>query len=125
MKKILKCLLLCVVLFSLSACSGGGYNSEKCAQLMDKIEKKEQFSESDYNEMIGQLGALCETLQQKDKELGDDKAKALEFASSEEGKNLFTYTLGFAMFLEQNKQELSPSNVKKLAELEKKIKDLD
>lgn len=111
----------------LSACGGGvsgGYNQEKCEALKQKIENNQEMTEADYNVMIDQLGDLVKYLDKKNKEMGDDKEKAKEFGESAEAKQMLEYTLGFAMYLEQHKNDLSSSNLKKMVDLQEEMKKL-
>ena len=119
-------MIVAVTLMALGACAGGseGYDKEKCEELQQKIENKQEMTEADYNVMIDQLGALVKYIEKKDKEIGDDKEKAQEFGKSEESAKLFEYTIGFALYLEQHKNDLSSSNLKKMSKLEKEMKNL-
>lgn len=124
MKKILISLAsICLML--LVACSGSStsYNPETCAKIKTMVEENKELSESDYNQMIDQMVAACKLLSEKSKSLDADPQAAREFMTSDEGRDLLDYSMGFAIYLETNKAKLPEGCLKKLdeakAELEK------
>lgn len=124
--RLIKVSLFAAVLFLLAACGGnGGYSPEKCTELKSKIEKKETLTESDYNEMIDQASSMVKILEAKYKEIGDDKEKSREYFRSEEGKEILTNTLGFVIYLDAHKSELTEGNVKKLSNLQDQLKEMN
>ncbi|MDE6255239.1 MAG: hypothetical protein K2M39_03495 [Muribaculaceae bacterium] len=111
-------------IFILSACSGGGsYSSEKCAQLQEKVDGKQELTEDDYSEMINQLEGIVKILKEKDKEIGDDKEKKNEFSKSKEAKELVGYFFGFGFYLDGHGDQLSNSNKRKLNKIIEEYKD--
>lgn len=111
-------------IFILSACSGGGsYSPEKCAQLQEKVDGKQELTEDDYSEMINQLEGIVKILKEKDKEIGDDKEKKNEFSKSKEAKELVGYFFGFGFYLDGHGDQLSNSNKRKLNKIIEEYKD--
>ena len=116
-RKILNCFLMTAAILILAACSGvGNYNPQKCAALQEKIDNKQELSESEYGEMIDQLGGMINFMKEKEKEIGEDKEGGSKefFTKSEEGKQLGKYFLYFGMYLDSHADQLSNSNKRKL-----------
>lgn len=122
--KIVKTLLLVVAVVCFCACGGSSYNPKTSEKLFEKIHSGEKLTDADYSEMIDQLGAGCKIMIEKQKEIGDDKAKAEEFANDKENRDMVTSIMGFAFYLDAHKGELSPDNLKKFEKLEKELSDL-
>lgn len=124
--KLMKVLAVALLFIGLTACSGGSsFNPEKCKQLEEKMHSGDKLTESDYNEMIDQMGGAIEVLSAKEKEIGEDKDKQSEFVKTDEAKQLMTAVLGFGFYLDSHKSELTPGNLKKLEALQKRFKELD
>lgn len=113
--KLLKILCIALCLTGMAACSGSSsYSPEKCTQLSEKIKSGDTLSEKDYSEIVDQFAAATELFVKKQQEFGDDKAKMSEYLSSDEGKQLVGNVLGFGIYLDQNADKLSASDVKKM-----------
>lgn len=113
--KLLKILCIALCLAGMAACSGSAsYSPEKCDQLSEKIKSGATLSENDYSEIVDQFAAATELFVKKQQEFGDDKAKMTEYLSSDEGKQLVGNVLGFGIYLDQNADKLSASDVKKM-----------
>lgn len=113
--KLLKILCIALCLTGMAACSGSAsYSPEKCTQLSEKIKSGDTLSEKDYSEIVDQFAAATELFVKKQQEFGDDKAKMSEYLSSDEGKQLVGNVLGFGIYLDQNADKLSASDVKKM-----------
>lgn len=124
--KYLQFVLVAVMMFAMSACSGSkSYSPEKCQQLSELAKSGTELTSSDYNEMIDQLVAVAKILDEKKTEIGDDKAKLMEFMTSEEGGQLMEYAIGFAMYLEQHQKDLSADNLKKMVEAKEELEMLN
>ncbi len=124
--KLIKGFLLSAMLFVLAACGGNAsYSPEKCAELKAKIESKQTFSESDYDEMLDQMNAMLKVYEEKQKSFGDDAEKQKEFAQSVEGKEIASNFLGFIFYLDSHKEDLKPGNLKKLMELQQQLEKMN
>lgn len=124
--KYLSTLFIAVAIFCLTACSGSGsssYNPKKCAELKEKIEKNEELSQSDYSEMIDQMGAATFELDKKEKEIGNDKEKKDKFLE-DGGKEMAEYAIGFGIYISQHAADLNADNSKKMIELGEEMKKM-
>lgn len=125
MKKVIIS-LASMFMMLLVACSGSSsYNPETCSKLETMAREKQELTESDYNQMIDQMVAACKILAEKKTQIGDDKDAMREFRNSEEGKQLLTYSLGFAFYLESEKNNLPEGSLKKLAEAKTELEKLN
>lgn len=124
--KYLKLFFMAAMIFGLSACSGStSYSPEKCKALSEKIKSGDELTESDYNEIIDQFGAAAKVMAEKQQAIGDDKDAKKEFQNSEEAKQLFETVLGFGIYLEAHRKDLTPANAKRLEKVSEEIKALD
>ncbi|MBD5369822.1 MAG: hypothetical protein HDR80_01575 [Bacteroides sp.] len=124
MKNLIKILCIACVAF-LAACSGGAsYSPEKCQALVEKIKSHDQLTESDYNEMIDQFGALVSWMADEKKKAAGDDAVMKEALSSEEGKQKSEYIVYFGLELSEAKENLSASNVARLAKYMKEMNEV-
>ena len=124
--KFLKSMLIVAALVCLAACSGSSsYNPKVCKELQEKIEAHQDLTEADYSTMIDQLGAAAKELHAKKEAIGNDKEKTMEWAETEEAKDLLGYTFGFSLYLAQHKSDLSESNIKALEKVGEEMKKLD
>lgn len=124
--KYLKLLFMAAMIFGLSACSGSSsYSPEKCKALAEKIKNHEELTESDYNEMIGQLGAVVKALDDKRQAIAGNEEAEKEFKNSEEAKEMLGTVLGFGIYLSAHEKDLTPDNQKRLEQVSKEIKELD
>lgn len=122
----MKFFAVALMFIGLTACSGSSsFSPEKCQQLEEKIKANEELTESDYNEMIDQMGAAIEVLAEKDDQWKDDEQKQKEFIKSEEGKQVVGAIIGFGLYLDSHSKDLTPAHAKKLQALEKRFKELD
>lgn len=118
MRKLFRYLFLGAIIFIMASCAektDSAYNPQKCEELMAKIGNKEELSEADYNEMIDQLVAGIQVIDEKKKEIGEEnKEKQKEFILKKENQKMVENILGFVFYLESHKKDLSSENVEKL-----------
>lgn len=124
--KYLSSLFIGLLLVCFAACSGGSssYNADKCKALKEKIEKNEELSQSDYSVMIDQMAAATLEISKKEKEIGDDKEKKEKFLNDEGGKEMAEYAVGFGIYISQHAKDLDADNIKKMLDLDQKMKEL-
>lgn len=125
-KKFFNLTTAILLVFMIGACSGGsGFNKSTCEELQNKITNHEELSDSEISSMIDQMYDCAKEIKKITDPAKDDPEKMMELKSNEEIQELGAYILGFGFYLESHAKDLSPDNVKKLMEMEKKIKELD
>ncbi len=124
--KYLKLLFVAAMIFGLSACAGSaGYSPEKCKALSEKVKSGEELTESDYNEMIDQLGAAVKVMKDNQEKYAGDKEAEAKYQDSDEAKDLVSTVLGFGIYLSTHKKDLTPANQKHLEEVSEQLKSLN
>ncbi len=125
-KKVFVALLCSVSLFVMGACSGSSssYSASKCEQLSEKAKSGEKLTEADYNEMIDQMVAGAKEIKRLSDEANGDPEKEKAFKSDPENRKMAEYVMGFGFFLSKESKNLSPDNIKKLAEAGEEMKEI-
>lgn len=122
-------LALLVLIFLATACSSdvvdrASYDSDVCEELAVKIERRDSITQSEYQQMIGQNGAILRYLIEKSREIADepqgDRTNSWrDLLADPEYMERFSYmfTLGSALYQADADGRLDKSN----SELYKKL----
>ena len=122
-------LALLVLIFLATACSSdvvdsASYDSDVCEELAVKIERRDSITQSEYQQMIGQNGAILRYLIEKSREIADepqgDRTNSWrDLLADPEYMERFSYmfTLGSALYQADAGGRLDKSN----SELYKKL----
>lgn len=126
MKIAFRIFFITAIMCVMAACSNESspYNPGKSERLKAMIESKENLSEGDYNEMIDQILGGIQVINDKNKEIGDNQNKKREFLMKDKNQKMVENILEFTFYLEQHRDELSPSTEKRMLEAQKELMKL-
>ena len=122
--KVLNLFVAAVMMLSLAACSGGGYSAEKCEQLKEKVQNREELSEGDYDDMIDQVVACAKAVKEKADAAKGNQEMEDQLRNDKEFTDMMGYALTFGFYLQSHQKDLSDSNLKKLEAAEADIRSL-
>lgn len=122
--KIFRTLLMAIAVLALASCASQSYDKATCEALQTKIAAQEELSQDDYSNMMDQIVAIGKEVEKKQKEIGDDREKKLEYAKNEDTNKMLGYLIGFSYYIKMHEKDLDASNLKKLKECEEELNNL-